>query len=230
VQLTWMDAKVDSWVVTSRIGKPVEINALWYNALCIMANFARLLDEDSAEYDTMIKQVKEGFGRFWNQQMGYCYDVLEGPDADGLDGSLRPNQLIAISLPHSPLSKEQQRSALDACGRHLLTAHGLRSLSPDDKAYIGHYGGDRQTRDGAYHQGTVWGWLIGPFVSAHLRVYGDKAAARSYLDSLLKHHIRAHAMGSLSEIFDGDAPFAPRGCVAQAWSVAEVLRTWQETI
>ena len=230
VQLTWMDAKVDNWVVTSRIGKPVEINALWYNALCIMAKFARLLDKDAAEYDAMIQQVKQGFGRFWNKQMGYCYDVIDGPDADGLDGSLRPNQLIAISLPHSPLPKEQQRSALDACGRHLLTAHGLRSLSPDDKSYIGHYGGDRNKRDGAYHQGTVWGWLIGPFVSAHLRVYGDKAAARSYLDSLLKHHIRAHAMGSLSEIFDGDPPFAPRGCVAQAWTVAEVLRTWQETI
>ena len=230
VQLTWMDAKVDNWVVTSRIGKPVEINALWYNALCIMAKFARLLDKDAAEYDAMIQQVKQGFGRFWNKQMGYCYDVIDGPDADGLDGSLRPNQLIAISLPHSPLPKEQQRSALDACGRHLLTAHGLRSLSPDDKSYIGHYGGDRNKRDGAYHQGTVWGWLIGPFVSAHLRVYGDKAAARSYLDSLLKHHIRAHAMGSLSEIFDGDPPFTPRGCVAQAWTVAEVLRTWQETI
>ena len=229
VQLTWMDAKVDNWVVTSRIGKPVEINALWYNALCIMADFAHMLGEASAEYAEMIKKVKKGFARFWNKEMGYCYDVIEGPNEDGLDGSLRPNQLFAISLPHSPLTAEQQRSALDACGRHLLTAHGLRSLSSDDKAYIGHYGGDRQKRDGAYHQGTVWGWLIGPFVSAHLRVYGDKAAARTYLDSLLRHHIRAHAVGSLSEIFDGDAPFTPRGCVAQAWSVAEVLRTWQET-
>jgi predicted glycogen debranching enzyme len=229
VQLTWMDAKVDSWVVTSRIGKPVEINALWYNALCIMADFARLLGEDPAEYEAMIKKVKKGFGRFWNKEMGYCYDVIDGPDADGLDGSLRPNQLLAISLPHSPLTTEQQRSTVDACGRHLVTAHGLRSLSADDKAYVGHYGGDRQKRDGAYHQGTVWGWLIGPFVSAHLRVYGDKAAAQSYLDSLMHHQIRSHGMGSLSEIFDGDAPFTPRGCVAQAWSVAEVLRAWQET-
>jgi predicted glycogen debranching enzyme len=229
VQLTWMDAKIDNWVVTSRIGKPVEINALWYNALCIMADFARLLGEEAAEYESLIKKVKQGFARFWNQPMGYCFDVIDGPDADGLDGSLRPNQLFAISLPHSPLTHEQQRSAVDACGRHLVTAHGLRSLSADDKAYIGHYGGDRQKRDGAYHQGTVWGWLIGPFVSAHLRVYGDKVAARSYLDSLLRHQIRAHAVGSLSEIFDGDAPFTPRGCVAQAWSVAELLRTWQET-
>ncbi|WP_420640791.1 amylo-alpha-1,6-glucosidase [Candidatus Leptofilum sp.] len=229
VQLTWMDAKVDSWVVTSRIGKPVEINALWYNALCTMAGFARLLGEDANEYDAMIKQVKQGFSRFWNEEMGYCYDVIDGPDADGLDGSLRPNQLFAISLPHSPLTPEQQRSALDACGRHLVTAHGLRSLSSDDTAYIGHYGGDRQKRDGAYHQGTAWGWLIGAFVSAHLRIYSDKEDARSYLTSLLIHQIRAHAIGSLSEIFDGDAPFTPRGCPAQAWSVAELLRTWQET-
>ncbi|MCA9954968.1 MAG: glycogen debranching enzyme family protein [Anaerolineales bacterium] len=229
VQLTWMDAKVDNWVVTSRIGKPVEINALWYNALCIMADFAHLLEEDPTEYEAMIKKVKKGFGRFWNKQMGYCYDVIDGPDADGLDGSLRPNQLLAISLPHSPLTKEQQRSTVDACGRHLLTAHGLRSLSSDDKAYIGHYGGDRHKRDGAYHQGTVWGWLIGPFVSAYLRVYGNKADAQSYLYPLLQHQIKAHAVGSISEIYDGDAPFTPRGCVAQAWSVAEVLRAWQET-
>ena len=229
VQLTWMDAKVDNWVVTSRIGKPVEINALWYNALCIMADFAHLLEEDPTEYEAMIKKVKKGFGRFWNKQMGYCYDVIDGPDADGLDGSLRPNQLFAISLPHSPLTPEQQRSTVDACGRHLLTAHGLRSLSSDDKAYIGHYGGDRHKRDGAYHQGTVWGWLIGPFVSAYLRVYGNKADAQSYLYPLLQHQIKAHAVGSISEIYDGDAPFTPRGCVAQAWSVAEVLRAWQET-
>ena len=229
VQLTWMDAKIDNWVVTSRIGKPVEINALWYNALCIMVDFVKLLDEDPNEYEALAQKAKTGFTRFWNEEMGYCYDVIDGPDADGLDGSLRPNQLFAISLPHSPLTTERQRSALDACGRHLLTAHGLRSLSPDDKAYIGHYGGDRYKRDGAYHQGTVWGWLIGAFVSATLRVYGDKEVARSYLTSLLQHHIRAHAVGSISEIFDGDAPFTPRGCVAQAWSVAEVLRTWQET-
>ena len=232
VQLTWMDAKVDDWVVTPRIGKPVEINALWYNALCILADFAELLGEDAAEFHALSKKVQAGFVRFWNSEMGYCYDVIDGPDdgdeKNGLDGSLRPNQLFAISLPHSPLTAEQQRSAVDACGRHLLTAHGLRSLSADDEAYIGHYGGDRYKRDGAYHQGTVWGWLIGPFVSAHLRVYDDVDAARTYLEPLMQHHIRNHAAGSLSEVFDGDAPFAPRGCVAQAWSVAEVLRIWQQ--
>jgi predicted glycogen debranching enzyme len=227
VQLTWMDAKVGDWVVTDRIGKPVEINALWYNALRIMAEFARQLSEPSGKFDALADRVRQGFLRFWNHQMGYCYDILDGPD--GNDLSLRPNQLLAISLPHSPLTDHQQRSALDACARHLLTAHGLRSLSSDDAAYIGHYGGDQLERDSAYHQGTVWGWLIGPFVSAHLRVYKDPAQARSYLYPLL-HHLADQGVGSLSEIFDGEPPFTPRGCIAQAWSVAEVLRAWQETV
>ena len=227
VQLTWMDAKVNEWVVTPRIGKPVEINALWYNALCIMVEFAVLLGEDGSNYARLAEKVAVGFGRFWNEEMGYCYDVLDGPD--GHDGSLRPNQLFPISLPHSPLPFAQQRSVVDACARHLLTAHGLRSLSPDDKTYVGHYGGDQRKRDGAYHQGTVWGWLIGPFASAHLRVYGDADAAFSFVQPLF-HHLADHGVGSISEIFDGDPPFKPRGCFAQAWSVAEVLRIWQETV
>ncbi len=226
VQLTWMDAKVNDWVVTPRIGKPVEINALWYNALRIMAEFATMLGEDGAAYSKLAEKAKMGFGRFWNEEMGYCYDVLDGPD--GHDGSLRPNQLFAVSLPYSPLPLASQRSIVDACARHLLTAHGLRSLSPDDKTYIGQYGGDQRKRDGAYHQGTVWGWLIGPFVSAHLRVYQNPAEAFSYTASLF-HHLADHGVGSISEIFDGDPPFTPRGCFAQAWSVAEVLRVWQET-
>ncbi|MFO7680813.1 MAG: amylo-alpha-1,6-glucosidase [Chloroflexota bacterium] len=226
IQLTWMDAKIGSWVVTDRIGKPVEINALWYNALCTMAAFARALGHDPAPYEQLAAQTKQGFNRFWNAQMGYCYDILDGPD--GPDGKLRPNQLLAVSLHHSPLSLEQQRSVVDACARHLLTAHGLRSLSPDDPEYIGHYGGDRLKRDGAYHQGTVWAWLIGPFVEAHLRVYQDAALARSFLEPLL-YNLRDAGVGSISEIFDGDPPFTPRGCIAQAWSVAEVLRAWQKT-
>ncbi len=225
VQLTWMDAKVDEWVVTSRIGKPVEINALWYNALRILAEFAAHLGEDGVEYAGLAEKVRAGYGRFWNEEMGYCYDVLDG--LDGPDGSLRPNQLLAVSLPYSPLTAAQQRSVVDACSRHLLTAHGLRSLSPDDAAYIGHYGGDRYKRDGAYHQGTVWGWLIGPFVSAHLRVYNDPEQALTYIRPLLQH-LAGHGLGSVSEIFDGDPPFTPRGCIAQAWSVAELLRVWQE--
>ena len=233
VQLTWMDAKVDDWVVTPRIGKPVEINALWYNALRIMAGLAERLGEDAGRYTALAERVRAGFERFWNAPLGYCFDVIDGPAgiADvvaGNDGRLRPNQLLAASLPYSPLPAERQRSIVDACGRHLLTAHGLRSLSPDDAAYIGHYDGDRRKRDGAYHQGTVWGWLIGPFALAHLRVYGDKAAARSYLEPL-RQHLAGAGLGSISEIFEGNAPFAPRGCIAQAWSVAEALRAWQAT-
>ena len=226
VQLTWMDAKVDDWVVTPRTGKAVEINALWYNALCIMASLAEQLGEEVGRYAALAERVAAGFERFWNAPLGYCYDVLDAPA--GPDGSLRPNQLLAVSLPHSPLSAERQRSIVDTCARHLLTPHGLRSLSPDDKAYIGRYAGDRRKRDGAYHQGTVWGWLIGPFVLAHRRVYGDVATARSYLLPLLQH-LNDHGVGSISEIFEGDAPFAPRGCTAQAWSVAEVLRAWRMT-
>ncbi|MCP5095399.1 MAG: glycogen debranching protein [Chloroflexi bacterium] len=225
-QLTWMDAKIDQWVVTSRIGKAIEINALWYNALCIMVDFTQLVGESPTLYKDLSAKTKAGFGRFWNAKMGYCYDVVDGPD--GEDGSLRPNQLLAISLPNSPLTMEQQRSVVDTCARHLLTAHGLRSLSPDDENYQGHYGGDQYKRDGAYHQGTVWGWLIGPFVSAHFRVYQDAAQARSCLEPLM-YHLADHGIGSISEIFDGDPPFTPRGCIAQAWSVAELLRAWQET-
>ena len=228
IQLTWMDAKIDDWVVTSRIGKPVEINALWYNALRIVADFARHLGEDGEPYDVLADQVKEGFERFWYEKMGYCYDVLDSPRLESKDGSLRPNQLFAISLPYSPLTEAQQRSVVDACARHLLTAHGLRTLSPDDGAYIGIYGGDRYKRDGAYHQGTVWAWLIGPFVSAHLRVYNNPQEALSYIDPLIQQ-LSDHGVGSVSEIFDGDNPYIPRGCTAQAWSVAELLRIWQET-
>lgn len=226
VQLTWMDAKVDDWVVTARIGKPVEINALWVNALRIMVEFANQLGRPARYYENLADRAVAGFARFWNPATGYCYDVVDGPQGD--DPALRPNQLLAVSLPHSPLDADQQRAVVDTCTRHLLASHGLRSLAPEDPAYVGRYGGDRRQRDGAYHQGTVWGWLIGPFVSAHLRVYGDRDLARSFLQPFV-HHLASHGMGTLSEIFDGDAPFTPRGCIAQAWSVAEVLRAWQET-
>jgi predicted glycogen debranching enzyme len=227
VQLTWMDAKVEDWVVTPRIGKPVEINALWYNALRIMTNFARLLGEPPDRYGALSERTAAGFSRFWNEADGTCRDVLDSPEEDDA-GALRPNQLFAVSLPHSPLTAAQQRAVVDACERHLLTPHGLRSLTPEHPAYRGHYGGGRRRRDAAYHQGTVWGWLIGPFVRAHLRVYRDRDRARSYLEPLLRH-LEEHGVGSVSEIFDGDPPFAPRGCIAQAWSVAEVLWAWYAT-
>ncbi len=226
VQLTWMDAKVGDWVVTPRMGKPVEVNALWYNALHCMADFARRLGKPVERYDGLAQQARAGFARFWNETAGYCYDVIDGPN--GHDAALRPNQLLAVSLPHSPLDARQQRAVVDVCGRHLLTSHGLRSLAPSDPAYIGHYGGDQRQRDAAYHQGTVWAWLIGPFVTAHLRVYADRRRARAFLPPLFRH-LADHGVGSISEIFDGEPPFRPRGCIAQAWSVAELLRAWHIT-
>ncbi|MBF2076720.1 MAG: amylo-alpha-1,6-glucosidase [Synechococcales cyanobacterium C42_A2020_086] len=225
-QLTWMDAKVGDWVVTPRIGKPIEINALWYNALRIMAKVARLLGKPHQEYEAIADRTLARFVRFWNPDVGYCYDVLDTPT--GPDDSLRPNQIFAVSLPESPLTPGQQRGVVDACGRALLTSYGLRSLAPDHPQYQGHYGGDPRQRDGAYHQGTVWGWLLGPFAIAHLRVYGDPNQARQFLVPMADH-LAAHGVGSLSEIFDGDAPMTPRGCIAQAWTVAEVLRAWIAT-
>ncbi len=223
VQLTWMDAKVDDWVVTPRIGKPVEINALWYNALLTTAEFAASLKEPTGEYRLLAERVRNSFQRFWNPATGYCFDVIDGPE--GNDASLRPNQLFSVSLPHSPLDEEQQRAIVDVCARHLLTSHGLRSLAPDDAHYKARYGGSRYDRDAAYHQGTVWGWLIGPFVMAYLRVYGDSPQAGSFLEPFA-YQLNDHGLGTLSEIFDGDAPFTPRGCIAQAWTVGEVLRAW----
>jgi predicted glycogen debranching enzyme len=230
VQLTWMDAKVDDWVVTPRIGKPIEINALWYCALRSMAKFARQLGKPYKEYDVLADRTLIKFSRFWNADIGYCYDVLDSPDGD--DASLRPNQIFAVSLPgigakgYAPLlTPAQQRGVVDTCGRFLLTSHGLRSLAPNHPQYQGHYGGNQLQRDGAYHQGTTWGWLLGAFVLAHLQVYGDRAQARQFLEPI-GHHLLAHGLGTCSEIFDGDAPMTARGCIAQAWTVAEVLRAW----
>lgn len=223
VQLTWMDAKIGDWVVTPRIGKPIEVNALWYNACATMAAFAQKLGKPDQEYQQMQERAAKGFTRFWNNAVGYCYDVLDGPQGD--DASLRPNQILAVSLLESPLTHHQQQGVVESCARFLLTSHGLRSLTPDHPQYQGHYGGDQRQRDSAYHQGTVWGWLIGPFVLAHLRVFNDPVQARNLLEPMV-NHLGAHGVGSLSEIFDGDVPLKPRGCIAQAWTVAEVLRAW----
>jgi predicted glycogen debranching enzyme len=226
LQLTWMDAKVGDWVVTPRTGKPIEINALWYNALRTMAKFARMLGKPHQEYEAIADRTLARFTRFWNPEAGYCYDVLDTPN--GNDSSLRPNQIFAVSLPASPLSPAQQRGVVDACARSLLTSYGLRSLAPDHPDYQGHYGGSLRQRDGAYHQGTVWGWLLGPFVLAHLRVYGNPAQARQFLEPMIDQ-LAAHGLGNLSEIFDGDPPMIARGCIAQAWTVAEILRAWIAT-
>ena len=226
VQLTWMDAKVDDWVVTPRVGKPVEINALWYNALRVCAQFARQLGRPAERYEALARRTRAGFARFWIEAAGWCYDVLDGPE--GNDPTLRPNQLLAVSLPYSPLETRQQAAVVAVCARSLLTSHGLRSLAPDHPAYVPHYGGGQRQRDAAYHQGTVWAWLMGPFVSAHLRVHGDRQQARAFLLPLTRQ-LADYGVGSIGEIFDAEPPFTPRGCIAQAWSVAELLRAWQAT-
>jgi predicted glycogen debranching enzyme len=223
VQLTWMDAKVGDFVVTPRIGKPVEINALWLNAVSAMVCFARRLGRNTTAYSYLAKRAQTGFARFWNADRNCCFDVLDGPN--GNDAAIRPNQLFAVSLTESALTPEEQRGVVDVCTRRLLTSHGLRSLAPDDPQYKGHYGGTQFERDSSYHQGTVWAWLLGPYVLAHLRVYGDPDQAMRIIEPI-SDHLRVHGLGTVSEIFDGDAPFHPRGCIAQAWSVAEILRVW----
>ncbi|WP_239249708.1 amylo-alpha-1,6-glucosidase [Candidatus Nitrotoga sp. M5] len=232
-QLTWMDAKIGDWVVTPRIGKAVEVNALWYNALAIMADLSKQLGRKklAGEYCKATAQVRSSFQRFWNDEQSYLYDVIDGPegvsdsDERKLDSRLRPNQIFAVSLPNSPLNKKQQKAVVDVCARELLTSNGLRSLAPDQHGYVPYYRGNPLQRDAAYHQGTVWAWLIGPFVDAHYRVYRDADKARSFLEPL-GLHLGEACVGSVSEIFDAESPFAPRGCFAQAWSVSEVLRAW----
>jgi len=224
VQLTWMDAKVGDWVVTPRIGKPVEVNALWLNALTAMQEFADELDSPGDDFKESARQAAQGFERFWNAAAGYCFDVLDGPD--GNDASLRPNQIFAVALPVSPLDAERQRAVVDTVGRHLQATPGLRTLAPDDPQYKGTYAGNQIERDGAYHQGTVWGWLLGPFVKAHLRVYDNPRIAASFLAPVV-HYLQAHGLGTVGEIYDADAPFMPRGCIAQAWTVGGMLNAWE---
>ena len=224
VQLTWMDAKVGDWVVTPRIGKAVEINALWYNALCCMVELADSIGVAGDRWSKLASTTKQSFQRFWNNDSQCLYDVID-TDASDSDASIRPNQLFAVSLPFSPLPSDQAKKVVDCCARQLVTSYGLRSLSNLDASYQGDYQGDQRQRDGAYHQGTVWSWLLGPFVEAHYRVYQDIAQASSYLQPI-EQHLNEACIGSISEVFEGDAPHAARGCIAQAWSVAEVLRVW----
>jgi glycogen debranching enzyme len=233
VALTWMDAKVDGWVVTPRRGKPVEVQALWYNALCVMADLARRAGEsDRAErYAGMAAHAKGSFNeQFWNEAAGCLFDVVDG---ERRDGSIRPNQVLAVSLPHGMLDPERERRVVEVVERELLTPYGLRSLARGDAQYRGVYAGDRGARDGAYHQGTVWPWLVGPFVTAYLKVNGGTREARRRAAERLAAfdgHLRDAGVGHVSEIFDGEPPHHPRGCFAQAWSVAELLRTCVEDV
>jgi predicted glycogen debranching enzyme len=224
VQLTWMDAKVGDWVVTPRIGKPIEINALWFNVLKIMSDFEARVEKATAaaDFDAMAETVRSSFlQRYQNPELDHLADVVDGPNGD--DWSVRPNQIFALSLPYPLLEGAEARRILNTVGRKLLTSYGLRSLSPDDPFFISAYGGDQVHRDGAYHEGTVWAWLLGPFAEAHFRLYGDAVQAARIL-APIEDHLSDAGLGTISEIFDAQAPFRPRGCVAQAWSVAESLR------
>ncbi|MGH8719887.1 MAG: amylo-alpha-1,6-glucosidase [Burkholderiales bacterium] len=223
VQLTWMDAKVGDWVVTPRIGKPVEINALWYNALVAMAKFARDLGLPDAEYLAMAEKTREGFQRFINPENGGLFDVIDGPN--GNDSTVRPNQVFAVSLPASPLERSAQEKVVALCGQRLLTSYGLRSLDSEHPDFRPHYLGGVWERDGSYHQGPVWAWLLGHYAFAEYRVYGDAEAAQKRLEPLRDHLLDA-GLGTVSEIFDGAAPHTPRGCPSQAWSVACTLEAW----
>jgi predicted glycogen debranching enzyme len=225
VQLTWMDAKLGDWVVTPRIGKPVEINALWINALNTMGQLARRLVRPGEGYLKLKQKAEKNFQKFWNPTRNCCFDVIDVPGG-GTDAALRPNQVFAVSLPVSPLTREQSKGVVDTLGRELLTSFGLRSLGPSEPGYVGRYAGGPRERDSAYHQGTVWAWLLGPFALAHYKVYGDRAAAQSFLEPLGRS-IYSAGLGSISEIFGGDAPFRAVGCFAQAWSVAETFRVWE---
>ncbi len=228
-QLTWMDAKVGDWVVTPRRGKAVEINALWYNALRMLEGWLR--EEGDAEAEAVQEaadRAKASFNkRFWCEEQHGLYDVVDGPHGD--DPSCRPNQLFAISLPHEVLDPARWKAVVETCRERLLTPVGLRSLAPGSPDYKPRYFGDLRARDAAYHQGTVWAWLIGPFIDAWLKVHpGDEATCRKMLHGF-QEHLDEACVGQISEIFDAEPPYTPRGCVAQAWSVAEVLRSWVKT-
>jgi len=224
VQLTWMDAKVGDWVVTPRIGKPVEINALWHNALRIMADFAEMLGRPAEPYRNLAERARVGFARFVDEQTGGLYDVIDGPT--GNDGSIRPNQILAVSLPHSPLTPDQQRRVVALCGGRLLTSYGLRSLAAGHPDYKPHYTGDPRHRDGAYHQGAVWTWLLGHYVLAEYRAYGNADLALQRL-SAMRDHLFDAGLGTVSEIFEAEPPHNPCGAPSQAWSVACVIEAWR---
>jgi predicted glycogen debranching enzyme len=222
--LTWMDAKVGDWVVTPRRGKTVEINALWYNAVRLLAEWSRRFERDASDLDAVAERARAAFNRrFWFDKGQYLYDIVDGEAGD--DSSLRPNQIFAISLRYPVLEQARWPRVVDAVAGRLLTPYGLRTLDPQHADFKAQYFGDLRARDAAYHQGTVWAWLIGPFIDAWLRTYpGRREEARSFL-SAFDRHLSDACVGTISEVFDASEPYAARGCVAQAWSVAEVLRS-----
>jgi len=232
-QLTWMDARVGERPVTPRGGKAVEIQALWYNALCVMQDLAAKFGDElnRKRYATQAVLARWSFNRlFWNAPSGCLYDVVNGKSNDA---SIRPNQIFAVSLRHTMLSPERARSVVESVQNHLLTPYGLRTLAPSDPNYRGRYTGDQASRDGAYHQGTVWPWLLGPFLTAYLKVNGHREAALQQAEEWiepLRVRMLGPGTGQMNEIFEGDVPHGPVGCIAQAWSVAELLRASVEDL
>jgi predicted glycogen debranching enzyme len=233
VQLTWMDVKIGDWVVTPRTGKPVEIQALWYNTLRIMEQVGMRLGEKEAarKWSGLAEKVWGSINRqFWNEEAGCLYDVVNGEQKDA---TIRPNQIFAVSLPFESLTPDRAARVVATVEERLLTPFGLRTLDPRDPRYVPHYQGDARARDQAYHQGTVWPWLMGPFLTAYQKVNGKSAKVQSHMRAhlaLLLTHLWETGLGTISEIFDGDMPHEPRGCIAQAWSVAEVLRVLREEL
>lgn len=230
-QVTWMDVRVGDWVATPRHGKPVEINALWYHALCLMEEWATRFGEDGSHYAALAAHAKESFAKeFWNEKDGCLYDVVDGLEGDA---TLRPNQIYAVSLPHRMLDADKEKKIVDKVYEKLYAKTGLRSLSPDDKEYHPTYEGCLDKRDHAYHQGTSWGFLLGGFLTAYVHVYGTSKEVITQVDAMLdatREQFYHGCIGSIAEIFDGDEPHTSRGCYAQAWSVGEILRAYTEDI
>jgi predicted glycogen debranching enzyme len=218
--LTWMDARDGNWVVTPRHGKPVEIAALWHNALRLMSDWTSRNGAAVARFAMMAERAKRAAARYWFEAGGYLYDVIDGPD--GSDQSLRPNQLIALGLVYPLIEGERAQQSLDHITANLLTPSGLRTLSPDDPRYLHRFGGDHRSRDAAYQMGIVWPWLLGPYLDAHLRIYRDPTIVARVL-APFEAHFREAGLGSISEIFEGEPPYRPAGAIAQAWSVGELL-------
>lgn len=223
VQLTWMDARVGEWVVTPRMGKPIEVNAKWIEGLAFIASMAPRCGVPSIYYEKLLTKAKKGFRRFWNDELQFCFDVIDGPF--GNDATLRPNQIFAARPDLGLLSQSQSEAVVKVCQKHLLTPAGLRSLAPFEPGYTPSFSGPSSSRDAAYHQGTVWGWLIGPFINAHLATFKDAKRASQILEPF-KDQLSNECFGSINEVFEGGGAQSAKGCVAQAWSVGEVLRAW----
>jgi predicted glycogen debranching enzyme len=222
--LTWMDAKVGDWIVTPRRGKTVEINALWFNAIRLLAGWRRRFDLDAGDLDEAARRASDAFNRrFWYADGSYLYDIVDGEHGD--DPALRPNQILAMALRHPVLDQSRWSRVVEVVRDHLLTPYGLRTLAPEHPDFKAQYFGDLRARDAAYHQGTVWAWLVGPFIDAWLRVHPDRGAEARLFLAAFERHLSDAGIGTISEVFDATEPYTPRGCIAQAWSVSEVLRS-----